>query len=511
MAMNSPKVKVTFDADLDGLKRGTQEAEAHVSTFGDKVTDFGKKAAAAFAVAAAAAAAYAGRLAIDGVKAAIEDEKSQTQLRLALEKTTDATAKQTKAVEDSILKMELATGVTDDKLRPAMARLLRSTEDITKAQQLLALAVDISTATGKPLEAVSNALGKAFDGQTTALGKLGLGLSAAELKNASFSDVQKKLTDLFGGAAAANAETYAGKMARVSVAFDEAKETLGYKLLPILQNFFDFVNQKALPVLNAFSEGFSLSSEKGFGKILSTVGGIITNVLSPAISGLWKGLQTIGSAIADHADTFKRFGDLIKTYVAPVIGEVLGGAFQVVGKIASGVITVIASVLNGISSMVEGAIKSINWLIEKYNSIPFLPNIPTIPTAGVPKVTVPTVTAPTVPTVGGGSITTGGTGGGSTSSGASGAASTIAGAVKTTGYTSNEDLTGFLQYRAGEQNTNLPTAYQSYRAGEQGTTVNATINIGVAGDPVSTANTIVDLLNQSTYRGGGGSSALVMA
>ncbi len=62
-------------------------------------------------------------------------------------------------------------GVTDDQLRPAFSRLVRSTKDVEEAQNLLNLALDLASATGKPLEVVTNALGKAYDGNTTALSK----------------------------------------------------------------------------------------------------------------------------------------------------------------------------------------------------------------------------------------------------------------------------------------------------------------------------------------------------
>ncbi len=122
--------------------------------------------------------------------------------------------------------MARATGVADDQLRPALARLALSTGNVSKAQDLLSLALDISTQTGKPLEGVANALGKAYDGNTAALGRLGIGLTAAELKAMSFTDVQTKLSDLFGGAAAKNAATFQGRMDRLKVAFDEGVETL---------------------------------------------------------------------------------------------------------------------------------------------------------------------------------------------------------------------------------------------------------------------------------------------
>jgi hypothetical protein len=200
-------------------------------------------------------------------------------LALALENATGATTAQIAATEQSILQMSLATGVADDQLRPALGRLVRSTGDAEKAQELLAIALDVSTATGKPLETVAAALSKGFDGNTAALGKLGIGLSAAELKTMTFTDVQGKLTDLFGGAAARNAETYSGRIARMQVAFDEAKETLGFALLPILQKFIDFINKYALPIITSFSDAFS-GKENGLGGVISQVGQTISNVFS---------------------------------------------------------------------------------------------------------------------------------------------------------------------------------------------------------------------------------------
>ena len=191
-----PKVKVTFDADLDGLKRGTAAAENELDGFGKSVEKFGAMAKAAFAAAAAAAAAYAVKLGVDGVKAAIEDEQAQSRLAQTLEKAAGATAEQVAQTEKYISKMQMATGVSDDKLRAAMGRLTLSTNDVTKSQELLQLALDISAGTGKSVESVANALGKAYDGQTTALGKLGVGLSSTELKGKSFNDVQQRLSDL---------------------------------------------------------------------------------------------------------------------------------------------------------------------------------------------------------------------------------------------------------------------------------------------------------------------------
>ena len=256
MAGQSRTLKLSILADVDQLKKSLAEANGNVDDSSSKMGDFSKKAGLAFAAAAAAAGAYAIKIGIDGVKAAIEDEAAQVKLAGALRNATGATEAQIKATENQILKMSLATGISDDKLRPALQRIAISTGDLSKAQDLLAVAMDVSTSTGKPLETVANAIGKAYDGNTAALGKLGIGLSSAELKTMSFTDVQSKLTDLFGGAAAANAETYAGRMERLKVTFDEAKETIGYKLLPIIQDLVDFILNKIVPALGKFADFF---------------------------------------------------------------------------------------------------------------------------------------------------------------------------------------------------------------------------------------------------------------
>jgi hypothetical protein len=496
MAGLSRTLKLSILGDVDNLNKSLKAASKDVDTFGDKMGKVGKMVGAAFAAAAAAAGAYAIKIGVEGVKAAIEDEKAQTQLAVALENATGATKAQIAATEQSILQMSLATGVADDELRPALGRLVRSTSDTEKAQQLLATALDISAATGKPLESVANALGKAYDGNTASLGKLGIGLSAAELKTMNFTQVQGKLSDLFGGAAARNADTYAGRIARMQIAFDEAKETIGFALLPILEKLMGFINNNALPIINAFSGAFSLNGN-GLGGVITTLGNIITSVFTPIINGMIKAFGYVRDAIGDNLDTFKEFGALIATYVAPVIGTVLGGALQVAGKIAGGVIDVIAGVVKILNGLISGAVAGINALISAYNAIPFLPNVSKIST---PTVSVPTIKTPTVPTTtttipkisapsGGGATTTSSGGGVST---AAKVAATAAAA--TTGFIGSAESRG-LSDRANSERLGL------------GTTINLTVT--GAFDKEGTARTIVDTLNNSYYRGTGGATNLV--
>ena len=491
----SRTLKLSILGDVDNLNKSLKTAGKDVETFGDKMGKVGKMVGAAFAAAAAAAGAYAIKIGVEGVKAAIEDEKAQTQLALALENATGATNAQIAATEQSILQMSLATGVADDQLRPALGRLVRSTGDITKAQDLLSVALDVSTATGKPLETVANALGKAYDGNTAALGKLGIGLSAAELKTMNFTQVQGRLSDLFGGAAARNADTYAGRIARMQVAFDEAKETIGFALLPILEKVINFINQNALPAINAFSNAFSLNGN-GLGGVITTLGNIITSVFTPIINGMIKAFSYVKDAIGDNLDTFKEFGGYIATYLAPVIGTVLGGALQVAGKIAGGVIDVIAGVVKILNGLISGAVAGINALISAYNAIPFLPNVSKIstPTVSVPTISTSSVSTsvpkiPTIPATSGGGATATSSGGGV--SAAAQVAATAAAA--TTAVSSNFN----------------PGRFRQAEAASMGTTINLTVT--GAFDKEGTARTIVETLNDSYYRGTGGAGSLQIA
>jgi len=302
MARDTRTLSLKILADIDDLKKKLDQADGAVESNSEKIAAFGKKAAAAFAVAAAAAVAYGTKLAVDGVKAAIEDEAAQLRLANALKAATGATDAQIKATEDMILKTSLATGVADDQLRPAMQRLALSTKDTSEAQNLLGLALDISKGKGIDLETVANALGRAHDGQSTALGRLGLGLSAAELKTMSFTEIQQKLSDLYGGAASANAETFQGKIDRLKVGFDEAKESLGTALLPQVEKFITFINDVGVPALNGFIAG--LTGDAG---------------LSAALSETQRGAESFGKTIASIVGIIQGFITFLREAIGLVV------------------------------------------------------------------------------------------------------------------------------------------------------------------------------------------------
>jgi hypothetical protein len=209
----------------------------------------------AFTAAGVAAGAFAVKIGRDGVRAAIEDQKSLTALNKTL--TNLGYGATTESVDKFIRSLQFSTGVSDDELRPALSRLVVATGDLTKAQELLTLSQDISAGTGKDLESVTSALSKAALGQTTALSRLGVGIDKTTLASGDLDAITDALGKKFEGQAAAAADTFAGKLAILSRGVDEAQESIGYALLNSVESVSDAMGYGA----GGFAEQIALAGE----------------------------------------------------------------------------------------------------------------------------------------------------------------------------------------------------------------------------------------------------------
>jgi hypothetical protein len=559
MAAGSRTLKLSILADVDNLKKGLTQAGEDTDSFGTKLGGFGKAAGAAFAAAGAAALAYAGVLLVDGVKSAIEDEAAQAKLATTLKNVTGATDDTIAATESYITQQGLSLGITDDELRPALERLVRATGDVGEAQRLASLAFDISAGTGKSLEAVSNALGKAVEGNTTSLGKLGIGLSAADLKSMSLEEITATLAGTFGGQATEKAETFAGKMDRLKLAFSEAQETAGSFILdaltplvtllvtnvipvlttlgenvgktlqPIFKDISDFVTDSVIPVFTDLWDYFT----KNVVPLFTSYASLLSVTLLPAIKALWgfigdflvpifkatltpviTGLnivfEKLKNFVEDNNAVFTFLGAVIGVIggaakiLAPIIGTTLGLAFKGVGLIIDGVSLAISGVVAGINL----AIAAVNLLIKGYNIVnnlkPGSKDLSLIPeinlTGGAKNASVTPKTAAAIK-----AEIAKEAGNVSTQVAKETAAITkeaVKAAVKVALPTdaSNNLLTGL-----GGTTGNIGEAMFAIRQREAGLAP-TTINVNVSGaiDSEGTARTIVNTLNDSFYRGTNG-------
>lgn len=463
----SRTLKLSILADVDNLKKNLDSGSKEVEGFGGKLEKFSKVAAAAFAAAAAAAAAYAGKLAIEGVKAAIEDEAAQQRLASALQNVTKATDAQIAAVEDQILKTSLATGVADDQLRPALQRLAVATGDVAKSQDLLSLALDISAATGRSVESVSGALAKAYEGNTSALSRLGVGISAAEAKSLGFEGTVKQLAATFEGAATTQANTFEGQIKRLQVSFDEAKETVGAALLPILRQLLDY----------------------------------FINVLIPKFQEAKRAaIDPIVKAFKDNEEALRDLWAFAKNFLIPIFENGVVAAIKAVGQAIAGIINIVATVTSAIKNLVNDVIDAVNKIINKYNQIPVLPNISTIPKLGTSSTSmtgsIPTASLPF--------------GGATLSSVATATPVVTSGTTTVTTPTVSSTTTPKVSVPAAVSTGVTNFNAGSFRMGEAASMAGITVNVNAPSviDEEGFARAMIAALNNSNSRGTGGGGAI---
>jgi hypothetical protein len=390
MADGSRTLKLSILADVDNLKKGLTDAGTDTETFGGKLSGFGKAAGAAFAVAGAAALAYAGALLVDGVKAAVEDEAAQVKLATAIKNVTSATDATIASVESYITQTALAVGVSDDELRPSFARLVKSTGDVEAAMKLQGVALDASVGSGKSLETTSNLIAKAFDGNTAALAKLDIGLTAAELKTMSFDEAIAAVTATYEGSANAAADTFAGKIDRLKIAFDEGKETVGAFVLDAITPMVTLFVDKVIPTLSTLATDIGEDLQPVF----ESLGTFFKDTFLPGVTALWdylnkyfvpifkagltpvlEGVKTVfkavGDLIEDNTGFFKLLGVGVTAFllVARPFAAFLGGAFKTAWSGVALIINGVSKAIQGVVAGINGAIKVVNLLIKGYNIV----------------------------------------------------------------------------------------------------------------------------------------------
>jgi len=214
---------VYLAADVSRLNRGLDQGRSALGSFESTIGKLGLALGSVFA------AQNVIDFFKDSAAAALEDDKAVRSLNQTLENVGFGAA--AASVQDFVDRLQRATGVSDGELRPALDRLLRSTSSIEEAEKALSLALDVSAGSGKSLQAVADSLGKAYDGNTAGLGRLGIGLDKATLATGDMNKITAAIAKTFDNQASVAAESFQGKINRVTVAVDEAKEAIGYALL----------------------------------------------------------------------------------------------------------------------------------------------------------------------------------------------------------------------------------------------------------------------------------------
>lgn len=205
------------------------------------------------------------------VKAFAEDEAAARRLSTAVDNLGLSFSKV--QVATFISGLEQSAAISDDILRPAFQSLLNVTGSLTKSQELLNNAIQISRASGVDLATVTTDLGKGYVGITRGLIKYNTGLTRAELQTKSFNEILGIMLAKSAGAAQDYLTTTSFKLDTLRVSSERAKESIGEGLV------------KAFAVLGGGSQ--ASDAAKTIDNIAKGINNV-TMVTAQAINGLTK-------------------------------------------------------------------------------------------------------------------------------------------------------------------------------------------------------------------------------
>jgi len=410
----SKPITVSIVGNAGPLKKSLDEADGFLGKFGGSIKAVGVAAAAGVGALAAGIGVAA--------KAAMDDQKSFVSLENTIRNVTGATHEQIKAVDEQIGKMSLATGVADDKLRPAFEALVRGTRDTDTALSQMNLVLDISTGLQMDATTVADALAKAQQGNTKALKALSPEMAAMIKEGAGMNEILDTLTANFDGAASAAANTFGGRIERLKVFGSELVEQFGYYLLPVIEKFAQFIMDELVPAFQTLVDRYGPAVAEALQKIgdfvgekvvpvirdfllptLETLFSVFANKIIPIIrdvavkvfEGLSRIFDIVRQKMEDNSENveklvsfFQSLVSFVSKYVAPTLINVLGAAFTVVAKLIGPVIDVLFTLMGALADvgkfllriagfvidtfegMVNGIIDGVNLAIRLLNKLP---------------------------------------------------------------------------------------------------------------------------------------------
>jgi len=295
--------------------KGSKQAVKDLKKLEKDFVNAGKKIGKAFAVATVAVGAFAVKVGVDAVKGAMEDQKQQAALATALRNTTGATDEAIAATTAYLDKLELLVGVDNNQLIPSLQILTQATKDVTQAQALQSLALDISAGSSKDLGAVSIALARALGGNITALTRLGVPLDKNAVKAKDLDAILKSLSETFAGQAEKRAETFEFRMIKLQLAFNQIIDQIGYALIPILEEFSQYISTTVLPAIQEWV-------------------GTNKDQLAAGLKDVGTTLVTVGKLLAGFFKTISDNLGVVKAFAAIFIGA----------KLASGIYAIVTAI-----------------------------------------------------------------------------------------------------------------------------------------------------------------------
>jgi len=288
------------------------------------------------------------------IKEAAASEQAFTNLAAAVDRSGTSWTTVEGKTRDYLSQLQKTTVYSDEALAGMVERLLTFGMTYDQAMGAAGAALDLAAAKHMDLQEAANLVGKAVDGNTAILKRYGVDVEVAKDATDKFTPVIAALNEQFGGAAQAQAQTYAGIQERLKNATSELGEKIGGILLPALST----MTEAMIPVVDSLGKGvegiqawltevgkmpevqgvMAVVNEafQGFWSYLNDLWKFIQDTFSPVLEELWQAFKDLWDALSPIGEAFSEilgiFGegtegiDLLKLAVQAIAFEIRGFA-----------------------------------------------------------------------------------------------------------------------------------------------------------------------------------------
>lgn len=361
-------ILVKIGADAKQFKDEIDSVKAKTDDLKDVLGGVAKASGLVFAALAGSAGL--------AIKAFADSEKATSELTVALENQGKSAAKLVgdyKKYADAVSK---ATGVDDDAIVSAQAKLQALIGQAEITPELTAALVDLSTETGS-LDSAAEKLGLVYQGNTGFFNKQRIAIdenaTAQDRLNQAVAGVQFR----FGGLAEAQASGV-NSVKKLNVAFGNLLENVGQKLAPAftlavnaVTKFVSFLDTPGVldfgvaiaEVIAAFAGGLSIITGAGLAFIKMKEGLAIANIAIKAI-----GLTARGALLASGVGALIVIATLVYenwSTVWPAVQAVFVGAVTAISEAASGLGKILGGILNRDFSQIKEGYEQLKDSVSK--------------------------------------------------------------------------------------------------------------------------------------------------
>jgi len=262
--------------------------------------------------------------------------------------------------------LKLQYGVVDEQLIPAYQQLLTTTRSLAASQNLTNVALDIAARQNISVTEAADALSKAYLGNTKSVGALGLGISKATLASGDFAAILKEITNITKGSASVAADTFSGKLARIKVAADTAKESIGAGLVEALMQISKSTDIDQL-------QGKIINFGNSAAETLGNVGKLISDniVLIKSLAIVLAAAFTVNK-IAAFIASLQAIVKVVKTLRNALIASAVARNFllnPIAGAaMSAGMFAAIGLVIKGVDALSESATRATQNLANLFGA-----------------------------------------------------------------------------------------------------------------------------------------------